>query len=98
MRGHFAGGIGKRLQRGLARRHSRIVHDEAIGSAIAASLAIVGRWRAARDEWTIGAKTRGHIPRPEPRAAREGTAPWRRLAMAREALIDQYQARQTRWP
>src|ERR1700677_4031224 len=86
MRGHFAGWIGQRLQRGLARRHPRIVKDEAIGPAIAAPLAIVGRGNGASDERAIGAKTRRHVPRPEPCAAREKTAPWRVLAMARDGL------------
>src|ERR1700728_2424167 len=98
MRGYLSDGIGKRLQRSFARRHPRIVKDEAIGLAIAAPLAIVGRGHEASDERAIGAKTRGHVRRPEPRAAREETAPWRKLAMARAAWIDQYQARQTRWP
>src|ERR1700677_343813 len=98
MRGHLGDGIGKRLQRGLARRHPRIVQDKTVRPAIAAPLAKIGREHEASDERTIGAKTRGHVPRPEPRAEREPVAPWRELAMAREAWIDQYQARQTRWP
>src|ERR1700691_3574276 len=77
MRGHFAGGIDKRLQRGLARRHPRIVKDEAVGVPIAAPLAKIVRGHEASDERTIRAKTRRHVPRPEPRAARERTAPWR---------------------
>src|ERR1700727_1474210 len=94
MRRHLDGGIGQRLQRGLARRHASIMQDKAIRPAIAPPLAIVRRGSEAGDERTIRANTRGHGARPQPGAGPDRAAPWRELAMAREAWIDQYQARQ----
>ena len=95
MRRDLGSGIGKRLQCGFTRRHARIVQDEAIGPAIAAPLAMVGRGHEASNERAVRGRTCGHVPRPAPRAERRRAAPWRRAkAMARVAWIDQYQARQ----
>src|ERR1700722_2616764 len=98
MRGYLGGGIGKRPQRGLASRHARIMQDEAVGSAIASPLAMVGRGREASNERAVRGRTSCHVLRPAARRAQASSARARASATAREAWIDQYQARQTRWP
>ena len=96
MRGHFTGGIGKRLQRGLAGRHARIVQDEAIRPAMAAPLAMVGRGDKAGDERAVRDRAWSCPASRRPRARVDRAMAT--IAMAHEAWIDQYQARQTRWP
>src|SRR5271165_5817714 len=57
MRGDPGGRIEEPLQRGLPGRHARIVQDEAIGPAVAATLAAIGRGKKPSGERTVG-KTR----------------------------------------